>query len=112
MHSVPNFAYWPTLQQHSVALVLTTWFAMTHAKKPCTASAKSDLRHAAECDLFVINRAQEDLDATPKAVRRYPRAKGDCRSNGVSGLTAPGVSGAGRSENDRDSHGCDVIGER
>jgi len=33
MHGVPNFAYWPTLQQHSVALVLTTWFAMTHAKK-------------------------------------------------------------------------------
>lgn len=33
MHSVPDLANWPTLQQHSVALVLTTWFAMTHVEK-------------------------------------------------------------------------------
>lgn len=31
----------------------------------------------------------------------------DCRNNGVSGLTAPGVSGAGRSHDDRNSRGLE-----
>ncbi len=34
---------------------------------------------------------------------------GDCRENGVSGLTALGVSGAGRSHHDRHSGGCGAI---
>lgn len=33
----------------------------------------------------------------------------DCRENGVSGLTALGVSGAGRSHHDRHSGGCGAI---
>ncbi|MGF0329234.1 DUF4440 domain-containing protein [Gordonia hongkongensis] len=37
------------------------------------------------------------------------RCTRDCRENGVSGLTALGVSGAGRSHHDRHSGGCGAI---
>ncbi|MFT4395240.1 hypothetical protein ACLTEW_09940 [Gordonia lacunae] len=41
--------------------------------------------------------------------RRHGLLEGDCRENGVSGLTALGVSGAGRSHHDRHSGGCGAI---
>ncbi len=48
----------------------------------------------------------------PSAQRGGRRVtRGKCRNNGVSGLTAPGVSGAERSLDDGDCRGCDAIAE-
>ncbi|NKY64406.1 dTDP-glucose 4,6-dehydratase, partial [Gordonia rubripertincta] len=41
--------------------------------------------------------------------QKYAATERDCRENGVSGLTALGVSGAGRSHHDRHSGGCGAI---